>query len=45
MNFLCKESESKKNICFFLVGDGRGGGGIGDEGARVSEFFLLRIQI
>ena len=33
MNFLYKESESKKNVCFFLVGFGRGGGG----GARVSE--------
>ena len=40
MNFLYKESESKKNIYIFFFGRGWAGGG-GREGARVSKCFTM----
>ena len=48
--FLTKNPNLKKKIFFFLGGGGGGGeeggrGVLAGEGTRVSEFFLLRIQI
>ena len=44
MSFCYKKFKSKK-IFFFWGGGGGGGGGVAGEGARVSEYILLRIQI
>ena len=46
MNFFTKNPNLKKKKCFFFLFVGREGVGVaGEGGARVNDFFLLRIQI